>query len=52
MSNARKTAICSFAGITPISVKISRFCKQLTKEKYSLHIMYFLIYDNISVNKI
>ena len=41
MSDARETANCSFPGITHISEKISRCCYQLTRAKYSNHIMHY-----------
>ena len=39
LSDACKTAICSFTGITHIPETISRCCLQLRKLKYSLHIV-------------
>ena len=40
MSDAQKIENCSFPGITGISEKISRSCKQLTQAMYRLHIEY------------
>ena len=42
---------CSFPGLTHISDKISRYCKQLTKAKYSLQIVHWVTHSNINANK-
>ena len=48
MNDAREIAICSLTGITHISEKISRCCKQVRKVKYSPNIVHQV---TLSINK-
>ena len=47
---ALKIAICSLPGITHISDKISRSCKQLIWTIYSINIMHYVKLSNIKAN--